>query len=335
MGSERWKNQKVFGGFTRNPSHHALMIFPGCVMFRSTTVQMVDRIAYLSGPPLQPPTTRLTFLSPSSLFLFKLKPTSLFSSSSSFFSLTSPPRSTMLHHDPLVSDIYATAISAIVALSFLRLWQETAKRDIFDKKLNRKLVHISIGLMFMLCWPLFSTENRAPFFAALIPGVNIIRMLVTGLGIVKDEATVKSMSRFGDYRELLKGPLYYATTITLASIIYWRTSPVSIAAICNLCAGDGMADIVGRRFGGVKIYYNKNKSYAGSIAMASAGFLASIAYMWYFSSFGYMEGSWKLVLGFLLVSVGTAFVESLPISTELDDNLTVPLTSILLGSVIF
>ncbi|KOM52625.1 hypothetical protein LR48_Vigan09g128400 [Vigna angularis] len=255
-------------------------------MFRSTTVQMVDRIAYLSGPPLQPPTTRLTFLSPSSLFLFKLKPTSLFSSSSSFFSLTSPPRSTMLHHDPLVSDIYATAISAIVALSFLRLWQETAKRDIFDKKLNRKLVHISIGLMFMLCWPLFSTENRAPFFAALIPGVNIIRMLVTGLGIVKDEATVKSMSRFGDYRlqycilesqELLKGPLYYATTITLASIIYWRTSPVSIAAICNLCAGDGMADIVGRRFGGVKIYYNKNKSYAGSIAMASAGFLASIA----------------------------------------------------------
>ncbi|KAG2394931.1 phytol kinase [Vigna angularis] len=316
-------------------------------MFRSTTVQMVDRIAYLSGPPLQPPTTRLTFLSPSSLFLFKLKPTSLFSSSSSFFSLTSPPRSTMLHHDPLVSDIYATAISAIVALSFLRLWQETAKRDIFDK-VGQKIAFFVLGFsgvfsMFLNCNSIV-TENRAPFFAALIPGVNIIRMLVTGLGIVKDEATVKSMSRFGDYRlqycilesqELLKGPLYYATTITLASIIYWRTSPVSIAAICNLCAGDGMADIVGRRFGGVKIYYNKNKSYAGSIAMASAGFLASIAYMWYFSSFGYMEGSWKLVLGFLLVSVGTAFVESLPISTELDDNLTVPLTSILLGSVIF
>lgn len=241
----------------------------------------------------------------------------------------------MLHHDPLVSDIYATAISATVALSLLRLWQETAKRGIFDQKLNRKLVHISIGLMFMLCWPLFSTGNMAAFFAALIPGVNIIRMIVTGLGLVKDEATVKSMSRFGDHRELLKGPLYYATTITLASIIYWRTSPISIAAICNLCAGDGMADIVGRRFGGEKIPYNKDKSYAGSIAMASAGFLASIGYMWYFSSFGYIEGSWKLVLSFLLVSIGTAFVESLPISTELDDNLTVPLTSILLGTVIF
>jgi farnesol kinase len=37
-----------------------------------------------------------------------------------------------------------------------------------------------------------------------------------------------------------------------------------------------MADVVGRRYGRKKILYNKNKSYAGSIAMASAGFLASI-----------------------------------------------------------
>ncbi|KAI9083787.1 hypothetical protein K1719_034255 [Acacia pycnantha] len=53
------------------------------------------------------------------------------------------------------SDVYATNISVGVAFSFLRLWQETAKRGIFDQKLNRKLVHISIGLAFMLCWPLF------------------------------------------------------------------------------------------------------------------------------------------------------------------------------------
>lgn len=38
----------------------------------------------------------------------------------------------------------------------------------------------------------------------------------------------------------------------------------------------GIADIVGRRFGSIKIPYNKNKSLAGSAAMASAGFLASV-----------------------------------------------------------
>ncbi|KAL5580687.1 hypothetical protein UlMin_013129 [Ulmus minor] len=241
----------------------------------------------------------------------------------------------LLPDNPVVSDVCATAITGCVALSSLRLWQETAKRGIFDQKLNRKLVHISIGLVFMLCWPLFSSGYPGAVLAALIPGVNIIKMLLLGLGILKDEATVKSMSRFGDYRELLKGPLYYAATITFACLIYWRTSPISIAAICNLCAGDGLADIIGRQFGSTKLPYNRNKSLAGSIAMATAGFLASIGYMYYFSTFGYVKESWEMVLGFLIVSCVSALVESLPISTELDDNLTVPVTSILVGNLVF
>lgn len=57
--------------------------------------------------------------------------------------------------------------------------------------------------------------------------------------------------------------------------------------------------------------------------------------MYYFSSFGYLEGSSKMVLGFLVVSLASALVESLPLSTEIDDNLTVPLTSFLVGSLVF
>ncbi|KAM1254947.1 hypothetical protein ACFX2G_029828 [Malus domestica] len=248
--------------------------------------------------------------------------------------LTSAP-ATMLPEYPVVADICAAFIAGGVALFFLLLWEETAKRGIFDQKLNRKLVHVSIGLVFMLCWPLFSSGLRGAFLACLTPGLNIFRMLLLGLGIWKDEATVKSMSRYGDYRELLKGPLYYATTITLACLIYWRTSPIAIALICNLCAGDGLADIVGRRFGTQKIPYNRSKSIAGSVAMASAGFLTSIGYMHYFSSFGFVQESWGMVLGFLVVSLASALVESLPISTELDDNLTVSLTSVLVGSLVF
>lgn len=137
------------------------------------------------------------------------------------------------------------------------------------------------------------------------------------------------------FRELLKGPLYYASTITFACAYYWKTSPIAIATICNLCAGDGFADIIGRRFGRHKLPYNSNKSFAGSIAMASAGFLASLGFMSYFSSFGYIQGSWEMVSGFLMVSLASALVESHPLSSELDDNLTVPLTSMLVGSLVF
>ncbi|KAK9159151.1 hypothetical protein Scep_005725 [Stephania cephalantha] len=241
----------------------------------------------------------------------------------------------MLSDDLVVHDFSVCALAGVAALSLLRFWGGVAKRGIFDQTTNRKLVHISVGLVFMLFWPMFSNQGLAAIMAALVPGVNIIRMLLVGSGIWKDEAVVKSMSRHGDYRELLKGPLYYAATITLASAIYWRTSPISIAAICNLCAGDGFADIVGRRYGKQKLPYNRNKSYIGSIAMATAGFIASIWYMHFFSLFGLVHESWGTTLRFLIVSLASALVESLPISSELDDNLTVPLTSILLGSLIF
>jgi farnesol kinase len=38
----------------------------------------------------------------------------------------------------------------------------------------------------------------------------------------------------------------------------------------------GVADIFGRRFGHVKLPHNREKSYAGSIAMFLAGFIASV-----------------------------------------------------------
>ncbi|KAK9054851.1 hypothetical protein SSX86_025930 [Deinandra increscens subsp. villosa] len=236
---------------------------------------------------------------------------------------------------PVAGNLCALVLSTCLALSLLRLFEETAKRGVFEQKLNRKLVHITIGLAFMLCWPLYSSGSEGAFIAAVVPGVNIFKVLLIGLGIVKDEATVRSMSRYGDYRELLRGPLYYASTITFCCMMYWRTSPIAIAAICNLCAGDGFADIIGRRFGKKKLPYNKDKSYAGSIAMAVAGFISSIGYMYYYSMFGFMERSSGTAVGFLVVSVASSLVESHPLSTKFDDNLTVPLASVLIGTLIF
>jgi farnesol kinase len=42
-----------------------------------------------------------------------------------------------------------------------------------------------------------------------------------------------------------------------------------------------------------------------------------------------------MALGFLVVSVAATLVESHPISTELDDNLTVPLITFVVGTFVF
>uniref|UniRef100_A0A804NY35 Uncharacterized protein n=1 Tax=Zea mays TaxID=4577 RepID=A0A804NY35_MAIZE len=180
---------------------------------------------------------------------------------------------------PLLRDVGAAVLTGVGAAAVLRFWEEIANRALLDQKLCRKLVHITVGLVFFLMWPLFSSDDVfAPSLAPLIIIINIMKVTVIGLGFVKAEGVVNSMTRHGDRRELLKGPLYYACAITLTTIVFWRTSPISIAVICNLCAGDGVADIAGRRFGHVKLPHNPEKSYAGSIAMFLAGFIASVLY---------------------------------------------------------
>jgi len=242
----------------------------------------------------------------------------------------------MWTESPLVRDAGAAVLTGLAVAVVLRFWEEVANRALLEQKLCRKLVHITVGLVYLLMWPLFSSDDVfAPFLAPLIIEINIIKVTVIGLGVVKDEGVVNSMTRHGDYRELLKGPLYYACAITLTTIVFWRTSPISIAVICNLCAGDGVADIAGRRFGQVKLPRNPGKSYAGSIAMFMAGFYASVLYMCYLNIFGFVDKSWAMVGAFGVISLAAAVVESLPISTRLDDNLTVPLVSVLVGALVF
>ncbi len=52
----------------------------------------------------------------------------------------------------------------------------------------------------------------------------------------------------------------YGAVISAITATYWRESPVGVAAIAVLCAGDGFADIVGRRFGeGNKLPHSPSK----------------------------------------------------------------------------
>uniref|UniRef100_A0A0D3EVV0 Dolichol kinase n=1 Tax=Oryza barthii TaxID=65489 RepID=A0A0D3EVV0_9ORYZ len=230
-----------------------------------------------------------------------------------------PPEASGLAHD-----LGSAAVTAGVALALLRFFEELAKRGVFEQKLNRKLVHITIGMVFLLFWPLFSSGSYAPFLAAVAPGINIIRMLLLGLGVMKNEAMLLLL--------LLQGTSQGSTVLCYH---YNFCHFYILENLSNRYSPYLQLMCWGRRLGQEKLPYNPNKSYAGSIAMALAGFMASIGYMHYFQSFGFIEESWSLAFGFLVVSVTAALVESHPISTHLDDNLTVPLTSFLVGSLVF
>jgi phytol kinase len=99
-----------------------------------------------------------------------------------------------------------------------------------------------------------------------------------GSGVVNDPGLVKSVSREGDRHELLKGPSYYCAVLATCILAFWRDSPAGLVAIAMMCGGDGLADIVGRRLGTVKLPYNSSKSWAGSAAMFLGGL--AMAFGW-------------------------------------------------------
>jgi hypothetical protein len=51
---------------------------------------------------------------------------------------------------------------------------------------------------------LCSASPTARLFAAAVPVLNMLRLLAVGMGFVKDEGLVASVSRSGDREELLK-----------------------------------------------------------------------------------------------------------------------------------
>ncbi|KAF8021856.1 hypothetical protein BT93_G2101 [Corymbia citriodora subsp. variegata] len=235
-----------------------------------------------------------------------------------------------------VQDAGATAAVLAGAYSLVFTFDTLTQRNLIQQSLSRKLVHILSGLLFMACWPIFSNSIEARYFASLVPLVNCLRLVINGLSLATDEGLVKSVTREGNPQELLRGPLYYVLILILCAIVYWRESPTGVISLAMMCGGDGIADIIGRRFGSQKLPYNHRKSWAGSISMFVCGFMISIGMLHYFSSLGYFRLDWTTTLWQVaLISLVATVVESLPTKEVLDDNISVPLSSMLMAFWIF
>ncbi len=104
-----------------------------------------------------------------------------------------------------------------------------------------------------------------------------------------------------------------------------------------MCGGDGLADIVGRRFGGNNsLFYNQSKSVAGSAAMFFGSFLLSEFLLFAFTQFGFLDCmNVETTLRVLLICGITTVVESLAINKYIDDNISVPIAALALGASLF
>ncbi len=230
----------------------------------------------------------------------------------------------------LTSNWLALPITFAVALAWLRINDFAAHRGWIGSRLSRKLIHIGTGPLFVLCWLLFTSAPASRYLAALVPLLFTLQFVLIGLGIVKDEASVRAMSRTGDRREILKGPVYYGLVFVVMTVLYWLESPIGMVALMLMCGGDGLADITGRRFGKHKLPWNAGKSWAGSLGMLVGGWILAFLILWIFVSNGVFPGSIAdYVLALSVIALAGTIVESLPLKDV--DNITVTISAVLLG----
>jgi phytol kinase len=228
----------------------------------------------------------------------------------------------------------ATLLTFAIAIFFLRLMDFIAHRGWIESKLSRKFIHIGTGPIFVLCWLMYPDLPISRWLAALVPLLITAQFALVGAGIIKDDAAVKAMSRTGDRREILRGPLFYGIVFVAVTLIYWRESLIGIPALMMMCGGDGIADIVGRRVNSMKLPWSPEKSLAGSLSVFVGGWLLTMlvfaVYVWV-GAFGGPVTRFLLPVG--LIALGAMLVESLPFKDV--DNITLTVVSALIGHLVF
>lgn len=227
--------------------------------------------------------------------------------------------------------VYDAGVSVVAigaSLIWLEIWTSLANNGKIDPKLSRKIIHCGSAPLFMCLWPLYSDDSYNKVLAAFVPFLNAARLFIAGIRSNDDMSSssrrlAATISRSGSNKEALGGPLIYTIVLFLATIVFFRDSPTGVVAVCQMAAGDGLADIVGRRWGTAKWPFSVNKSYIGSLSFVIGGFLVSAGVLQLLS----VSGSLNLDVvanlpQLLLVSIICAATELVPIG---DDNVSVPL----------
>ena len=229
-----------------------------------------------------------------------------------------------------MNPILATIFTFAIALLFLRLMDFFAHRGWIESRLSRKLIHIGTGPIFVLCWLMFPDVPASRWLAALVSLAITAQFALVGLGIMKDEASVKAMSRTGDRREILRGPLFYGIMFVLLTIIFWKDSPVGMVALMIMCGGDGIADLVGRAIKSPKLGWSPQKSVAGSVSVFFGGWLLSAFILVIYVGMGiFAEPLGSYLLPLTIIALVSTLVESLPFKDV--DNITVTVVAAVLG----
>ncbi len=163
-----------------------------------------------------------------------------------------------------------------------------------------------------------------PFWlAALLAGLSVVYG-----GVVSPRLFRRTLREDEAAIGFSPGKVIYGSAVLMMILVFGeRSFHVVAGAWALLGIGDGMSNIIGRRYGRAKIPWCREKSWEGAAAFVAFGSVAAGLLIWWVSGRAGGLGLTfyeSMVFGFA-AAVAAALVETIP-NRVVDDNLTVPAT---------
>jgi phytol kinase len=217
---------------------------------------------------------------------------------------------------PIISESFPTT-SLITQISAVAVWlglvflvSDILRRFNQDPELVRKVVHIGTGNVLLIAWWL-----HIPTWICISAGV-----IFSAIALASHNINILSM--LNDVGRKTYGVFYYALSITILVTVLWEHHPQYAAiGVMVMSWGDGMAALVGKRFGKhTFIHLGNKRSLEGSFAMFVTSLIVIVSIL-------------GIANGFRLKDIGIA-IPIAAIAALLEayspggtDNLSVPLSS--------
>ena len=164
------------------------------------------------------------------------------------------------------NDIIGLILSYIYAFGLLLAVEAIGKRLKWPQYFTRKIIHIGAGMWIWGILALFDTWTIGiiPFATFIVLNYIFYRFKI-----------FKAM----DAVDSSLGTVYFAISITVLFALLWRTdgtldrAPIAAAAVMAMTWGDGLASIIGQRFGKHPYTaFGHTRTWEGSATMALASF---------------------------------------------------------------
>lgn len=238
------------------------------------------------------------------------------------------------------SDVTLTGTIVTIVFGWLALWQILTSQKIVPSIATRKVFHVTCGPAFVALWPLYSNSPMARVTAASVPLLFVTILVISGLSANENALGPRGMlsrmlSRGENFRDALQGPLYYTMVLLGLTLLLFK-SVIAAIAVTQLCFGDAMAEIIGRRFGAT-LHWNLpgtgNKTVAGSLAFVIAALTGSVcAIQWYHycDCSSLQLNDTRVLVQLAIISVACSAAELGSAMVSLDDNLTISTVAVIL-----